>query len=127
MKNIWAVLLLLSSSLLAQDSNPSATSQPKSKDAKGQVTVQGCVGKFSGDYILTKQDPAITYELQATGKIKLRNYLGQRVEVTGSEGPSMSTSSDALTKTGSASSVTITISSIKTIAKQCTVHEVTEK
>jgi hypothetical protein len=127
MKNIWAVLLLLSSSLLAQDSNPSATSQPKSKDAKGQVTVQGCVGKFSGDYILTKQDPAITYELQATGKIKLRNYLGQRVEVTGSEGPSMSTSSDALTKTGSASSVTITITSIKTIAKQCTVHEVTEK
>jgi hypothetical protein len=127
MKNIWAVLLLLSSSPLAQDSNPSATSQPKSKDAKGQVTVQGCVGKFSGDYILTKQDPAITYELQATGKIKLRNYLGQRVEVTGSEGPSMSTSSDALTKTGSASSVTITITSIKTIAKQCTVHEVTEK
>jgi hypothetical protein len=127
MKKICLVLLLLSSSLLAQESNPSATSQPKSKDAKGQVTVQGCVGKFSGDYILTKQDPAITYELQPTGKIKLRNYLGQRVEVTGSEGPSMSTSSDALTKTGSASSVTITITSIKTIAKQCTVHEVTDK
>jgi len=127
MKKIWVVLLILSSSLLAQESNSSATSQPKSKDTKGQVTVQGCVGKFSGDYILTKQEPAITYELQATGKIKLRNYLGQRVEVTGSEGPSMSTSSDALTKTGSASSVTITITSIKTIAKQCTVHEVADK
>ena len=75
MKKIWVVLLLLSSSLLAQESNPSATSQPKSKDAKGQVTVQGCVGRFSGDYILTKQESAITYELQATGKIKLRNYL----------------------------------------------------
>ncbi len=127
MKKIWVVLLLLSSSLLAQEGNPSAKSQPKSKDAKGQVTVQGCVGKFSGDYILTKQEPAITYELQATGKIKLRNYLGQRVEVTGNEGPSMSTSSDALTKTGSASSVTLTITSIKAIAKQCTVHEVTDK
>jgi len=127
MKKIWVVLLILSSSLLAQESNSSATSQPKSKDTKGQVTVQGCVGKFSGDYILTKQEPAITYELQATGKIKLRNYLGQRVEVTGSEGPSMSTSSDALTKTGSASSVTITITSIKTISKQCTVHEVADK
>jgi hypothetical protein len=127
MKKIWVVLLILSSSLLAQESNSSATSQPKSKDTKGQVTIQGCVGKFSGDYILTKQEPAITYELQATGKIKLRNYLGQRVEVTGSEGPSMSTSSDALTKTGSASSVTITITSIKTIAKQCTVHEVADK
>ena len=127
MKNILAVLLLLSSLLLAQESNPSATSQPKSKDAKGQVTIQGCVGKFSGDYILTKQDPGITYELQATGKTKLRHYLGQRVEVTGTEAPSMSTSSDALTKTGSASSVTLTITSIKTISKECTVHQVADK
>jgi hypothetical protein len=122
MKRMWVFLLLLSSSLLAQESNPSATSQTKSKDAKGVVTLQGCVGRFSGDYILTKQDPAITYELQATGKIKLRHYLGQRVEVTGSEAPSMSTSSDALTKTGSASSVTLTITSIKTISQECTVH-----
>jgi hypothetical protein len=127
MKNILAVLLLLSSLLLAQQSNPSATSQPKSKDAKGQVTVQGCVGKFSGDYILTKQDPAITYELQATGKTKLRHYLGQRVEVTGTEAPSMSSSSDALNKTGSASPVTITITSIKTISQECTVHQVADK
>jgi hypothetical protein len=127
MKNILAVLLLLSSLLLAQESNPSATSQPKSKDAKGQVTIQGCVGKFSGDYILTKQDPGITYELQATGKTKLRHYLGQRVEVTGTEAPSMSTSSDALTKTGSASSVTLTITSIKTISQECTVHQVADK
>lgn len=127
MKNIWAVLLLLSSLLLAQESNPSATSQPKSKNAKGQVTVQGCVGKFSGDYVLTKQDPAITYELQATGKTKLRHYLGQRVEVTGTEAPSMSTSSDALNKTGSASPVTITITSIKTISQECTVHQVADK
>jgi hypothetical protein len=127
MKNILAVLLLLSSLLLAQQSNPSATSQPKYKDAKGQVTVQGCVGKFSGDYILTKQDPAITYELQATGKTKLRHYLGQRVEVTGTEAPSMSSSSDALNKTGSASPVTITITSIKTISQECTVHQVADK
>jgi hypothetical protein len=127
MKNILVILLLLSSVLLAQDSSPSVTSQPKSKDAKGQVTIQGCVGKFSGDYILTKQDPAITYELQATGKTKLRHYLGQRVEVTGTEAPSMSTSSDALTKTGSASPVTITITSIKTISQECTVHQVADK
>ncbi len=127
MKNILAVLLLLSGLLLAQQSNPSATSQPKSKNADGQVTVQGCVGKFSGDYILTKQDPAITYELQATGKTKLRHYLGQRVEVTGTEAPSMSSSSDALNKTGSASPVTITITSIKTISQECTVHQVADK
>ena len=125
MKNILVILLLLSSVLLAQESNSSATSQPKSKDA--QVTIQGCVGRFSGDYVLTKQDPAITYQLQATGKIKLRHYLGQRVELTGSEAPSMSTSSDALNKTGSASPVTITITSIKTISQECTVHQAADK
>ena len=47
--------------------------------------MQGCVSRFSGDYILMKQNPAMTYELQATGKTKLRQYLGQRVEVTGRE------------------------------------------
>jgi hypothetical protein len=116
------VLLLSSSFLAAQDNNSNAASEQKSKNAKGEVTVQGCVGRLSGDYVLTKQDPAITYELQATNKIRLRKYLGQRVEVTGSEAPTMSTSSDALTKMGSASPVTITITSIKTISKECTAH-----
>ena len=108
MRKFLFVLLLSSGFLLAQDNNSSASEQ-KSKNAKGEVTVQGCVGRFSGDYILTKQDPGVTYQLQATGKIKLRKYLGQRVEVTGSEAPTMSTSSDALTRSGSASPVTITI------------------
>ncbi|HXR15551.1 MAG TPA: hypothetical protein VN777_05005 [Terriglobales bacterium] len=126
MRTFWFVLLLSGGFLLAQDSNPSTTSQPKSKASKGEITVQGCVSRFSGDYILMKQDPAMTWELQATGKIRLRQYLGQRVEVTGKESPSMSTSSDALTRTGSAASVTLTIASIKTVAKECTVHQVSE-
>jgi hypothetical protein len=122
MRKFLFVLLLSSSFLSAQDNNSNAASEQKSKNAKGEVTVQGCVGRLSGDYVLTKQDPAITYELQATNKIRLRKYLGQRVEVTGSEAPTMSTSSDALTKMGSASPVTITITSIKTISKECTAH-----
>jgi hypothetical protein len=91
------------------------------KDPK-QVTVQGCVSKASGDYILEKQHPAMTYELQATGKIKLSQYLGQRVEIAGTTSPSMATSSDAITKTGAPSSVTLTISSIRTISKECTAN-----
>jgi hypothetical protein len=121
MRKLWFALLLSGSFLSAQDGNPKSKSE---NDSKGQVTIQGCVSRSSGDYTLIKQDPAMTYELQATGKIRLRQYLGQRVEVTGSEGPSMSTSSDALTKTGSASSVTLTITSIKTVAKECTVRQV---
>jgi len=121
MRKVWFVLLLFSGSfLLAQDSATSTMSQDNSKHSSGEVTVQGCVGRASGDYILTKQNPGMTYELQATGKTKLRQYLGQRVEITGKQSPSMSTSSDSMTKTGSASSVTLTITSIKTIAKECT-------
>jgi hypothetical protein len=66
-----------------------------------------------------QQDPGVTYELQATGKTKLRNYLGRQVEVTGVESPSLSTSSDALTRTGSPSPVTLIITSIKTLEKEC--------
>jgi len=113
-------LLLSGTFLLAQDS--SNMSQKHPKHSKSEVTVQGCVGRSSGDYILTKQNPAVTYELQATGKTRLRQYLGQRVEVTGSESPTLSSSSDALNKTGSASSVTLTITSIKTIENECSVR-----
>jgi hypothetical protein len=116
-----AALLLSGTLLLAQDSN-SSMPRENAKDSKGQITVQGCVGRSSGDYVLTKQNPGITYELHATGKIKLRNYLGQRVEVVGTESPSLSTSSDAMNKTGSAASSTISVSAITTIDKDCTVR-----
>ena len=120
MKKLLFVALLLSGSfLLAQDSAPAAN-QDASKNSKGEITVTGCVSRASGDYTLIKQDPAITYELQAANKIKLRHYLGQRVEVTGKESPSLSTSSDSITRTGSPSPVTLTITSIKTLDKACT-------
>ncbi|MGA7927230.1 MAG: hypothetical protein WCA20_14730 [Candidatus Sulfotelmatobacter sp.] len=121
MRIIWIAILLLSGSfLLAQDGTAGNTSQRNSKDSEGQVTVRGCVSRSSGDYILMKQDPGITYQLQATGKIKLRHYMGQRVEATGSESPTMSTSSDAMNKVGSAAPVTLTITSIKILDKECT-------
>jgi hypothetical protein len=123
MKTFLCALLLSGSFVLAQDSYPPSTGPHDAKDSKGQVTVQGCVGRSSGDYVLTKQNPAMTYELQGTHKIRLRNYLGQRVEVTGSESPTMSTSSDAMNKTGSAASVTLTVTSIRTIDKECAVRQ----
>jgi hypothetical protein len=120
MRNIWIATLLLSGSfLLAQDGAPPNSGPQAAKDS---VTLQGCLGRSSGDYILMKQDPGVTYELQASGKTKLRHYLGQQVEVTGTESPSMSTSSDSSARSGSPSPVTLTITSIKTIAKECTAH-----
>jgi hypothetical protein len=122
MRQFCFVLLLSGSFLLAQGSNPGNPNPHNSKDSKGQVTVQGCVSRSSGDYILVKQDPGATYELQATGKIKLHQYLGQRVEVIGTESPSLSTSSDTMGRMGSPASVTLTISSIKAVEKECPVR-----
>ncbi len=50
MRKLWYVLLLSGGILLAQNNNPSATSQRKPRGSKGELTVQGCVGRFSGDY-----------------------------------------------------------------------------
>jgi len=112
MRTLLLALLFSSTLLLAQDSASS-----NSKDSKGQVTVQGCVSRSSGDFILMRQDPGVSYQLQGTGKTKLQKYLGQQVEVTGTESPTLSTSSD--TSRRSASPVTLTITSIRTVAKEC--------
>ena len=119
-KLIIATLLLSGSIMLAQDN----MSNNGSKDSRGQVTVQGCVSRSNGDYTLMKENPAITYELQASGKTRLKHYLGQRVEVTGNESPTLSSSSDSMTKQGSASPVTLTVTSIRTIDKDCSERNV---
>lgn len=115
MKKLLFVALFLSAGiLLAQDN-----SADNHKDSKNQVTVTGCVDRMNGDFVLMKTDPAITYELQGSGKNKLKNYLGHRVEVTGEQEPSLSTSSDTMARTGSASPVTLRVSSIRTLDKNC--------
>jgi hypothetical protein len=120
-KMCFAIVVLSAGLLLAQDV---ASNQAEKKNPDGTVTVQGCVSRSSGDYILMKQNPAITYELQGSHKIRLRHYLGQRVEVTANEGPTMSSSSDAMNKTGSAAPVTLNVTSIKTLDKDCSVRDV---
>ena len=113
-KLCFAVMLFSACMLMAQDN--------QMKDSKGEVTVQGCVSRSSGDYTLIKQNPAMTYELQGSHKVKLRNYLGQRVEVTGRTSPTMSSSSDAMNRTGSAAPVTLAVTSIRTLDKDCPVR-----
>ncbi len=119
MRSLLLAVLLCASFAWAQDNNPAAPATDNSKHEKGQVTVQGCVTRANGDYTLVKADPGVTYELRGSGKVKLRSYLGQRVEVTGEESPSLSTSSDAMNRMGSASPVTISVRSIRTIDKEC--------
>jgi hypothetical protein len=118
MKNLCFALLLCSGVLLAQES----MSRQNAGDSKDTITVQGCVSRESGDYVLIKQDPGQTYELHATNHIKLHDFLGQHVEVQGTESPSLSTSSDSSARSGSPSPTTIAVSSIKTLDKECHAH-----
>ena len=107
------VLFFVGSCLIAQSGQ--AQSQPSTK-TKGQVTVQGCLSRQSGDYILMQSDPGNSYVLHAADNIKLGQYLGQQVKVTGTKSPTLSDSSDA---GRSASAVMLTVSSVKTISKEC--------
>jgi len=102
--------------------NQSDVSKDHPKKPKDQITVRGCVSKLNTDYILTQPEQGNSYQLQGSRKLRLGPYLGQQVEVTGTESPSMSTSSDFLARTGSASPVTISVTSIKTIAKRCSAY-----
>lgn len=89
-----------------------------SKQKKNQVTIQGCVGRMSGDYLLFQTDPGDSYVLEASRKIKLENYMGQQVEVTGKEWPTLSTSTN-FTRRRAGSSLTIVVQSINTVSKEC--------
>jgi hypothetical protein len=113
-------ILCLGLCAVAQDASSSAASQDRARKSKDQITATGCVSKQNTDYILTQANRGNSYELQGSRNIRLKSYLGQRVEVTGTQAPSMSTSSDYLARSGSASPVTITVTSVKTIAKTCT-------
>jgi hypothetical protein len=115
MKTLLFAVLLSATFVVAQDNK--ATAQDNSSQSKNQITVEGCVTRANGDYVLIKQDPGITYELQASGKVKLHSYLGQRVEITGQKSSSLPTSTDAESR--AASPLTIIVSSIKTIDKEC--------
>lgn len=121
MKMIMCLALLLSASFVWGQSDQTAKpNQPSNNNDHGQITVRGCLSRQGGDYVLMKEDPANTYELQATDKIKLSSYLGQRVEISGTKSPSMSTSEDTNRPGGgNASPVTINVSSIKTISREC--------
>lgn len=100
-------LLLIGASLMAQ-------ANPKTKPE--QVTVEGCVSRSSGDYVLTQVDPGNNYVLHSANHVKLGQYLGQQVKVTGTKSTTLSDASDAGRST---SPTTITVNSISTISKEC--------
>jgi len=119
---ILLAVLGVSFSAVSQTMNSTqsrAVDQRHSKKSKNEITVRGCLSRSQTDYILMQPDQGNSYEVERSRKLRLGPYLGKEVEVTGTESPSMSTSSDFLARTGSASPITIRVNSIKTISQRC--------
>jgi hypothetical protein len=113
MKRITMMFLLLIGGWLMAQANPDRSPNDKNKE---QVTARGCVGRSSGDHVLTQLDPGNSYVLHAVNNIKLGHYLGQEVKVTGTNSPTLNDASDA---GRSAPSTTITVNSVATISEEC--------
>ena len=73
MKHATMVFLLLTGGWLMAQAN----SDRSPNDKKEQVTVQGCVSRSSGDYVLTQSNPGNSYVLHSVNNIQLGHYLGQ--------------------------------------------------
>jgi hypothetical protein len=93
-----------------------ANSDRSLNDERGQVSVEGCVSRSSGDYVLMQLDPGNSYVLHSAHNIKLAPSLGEQVRVVGVESPTLSDTSDA---GRSAPPITITLNSMSTISKEC--------
>jgi hypothetical protein len=88
----FAVLLAVSSLMAQSGPDQSSSANTHSKNSKGDITVQGCLARATGNYVLMQTDPSNTYKLEEVNrKIKLGPHLGEQVEVAGWESPSLST------------------------------------
>jgi hypothetical protein len=116
MNRIFLLFVLCVAACSAALASPDQTQPPKK--AKNEVTIQGCVGRMSGDFLLFQSDPGNSYLLEPGRKMKLDNYLGQQVEVTGREQPTLSSSTN-FTRRRAGSPVTIVVNSINTLAHEC--------
>jgi hypothetical protein len=90
-----------------------------SGENKGDVTVTGCVSRLNTSFILMQSEPAQSFKLEGNKKVKLEQYLGKEVEITGEESHSMSSSSPSAS---TSNPLTLVIHSIKIVQKRCSAH-----
>jgi co-chaperonin GroES (HSP10) len=112
---IKMISLLLLGTVVASGQNSEQTSD----ENKGEVTVTGCVSRLNTNFILMQSEPAQSFKLEEGKKVKLEQYLGKEVEITGEESHSLSSSSPSAT---TANPLTLKIHSLKLIHKRCSAH-----
>lgn len=100
----------------ALNQGQSSAVNQRSAKSKAEITATGCVSRLNSNFILMLSDQSSSYQLEEGKGVKLDPYLGQEVEVTGTESPAMSTSTP---KASTANPLQITVHSIKTVHKRC--------
>ena len=115
---LLAFSLLVSAAWVQAQTYPQTGSSEKGKTASGETTVQGCLQGSGGTYTLT-DNAGTTYQLQGDTS-KLSDHVGHEVRITGK---TMAASGGANPTTGTATSgaqqPTLTVQSVKHIAKTC--------
>lgn len=121
-KNTILLILLCAAASFSQttaSSQSTTANQQPPKKTKDEITATGCVSKMNASFILMETGQSNSYQLQESKNVKVGPYLGQEVEVTGVESYSPTTSSP---KASTASPITITVRSIKSIQKRCSAN-----
>ncbi len=114
-KQVSLILLCVAMALAQNQAQSPPTRDHQQKNTQDEVRVTGCVSRLNASFVLMVTGQGQTYQLEETKKFKLDSYLGQEVEITGTGSPALLTSSQRRT----ASSVSITIHSIKTLQPRC--------
>ena len=109
---VLSLLLLRVSWAAAQNSPATSPKSSASANAAAQ-TVQGCLSGSDGKYTLTDKNGQ-TYDLTGDTS-KLAEHVGHEVKITGAT----SAGAGSPSSTGSQSSMTLEVSSVKHISKTC--------
>lgn len=92
MKNAVVLVIMLLAPLLMAQKNTDDEFHHPTKNQWEHVTVHGCINRLSGYYILRHTDVGSPYLLDSTSEVNFDQYVGQHVEILGSESSKLSSS-----------------------------------
>jgi hypothetical protein len=118
---IFGTLILLVSATwgTAQQSHPN---QANESSASNQTTIQGCLSRSEGDYIVTDKSGTMYHLKGDTGQ--LADHVGHEVQIKGTM-PDSSTASGA--STSDKSEQNIEVASMNHISEKCSTKEKSEQ
>ena|SRR5690348_5521180 len=92
MKNAATFGMIFVATLLTAQPNDDNGFQHSSKNQWEHMTIHGCISRLSGYYILRHTEVGSPYVLDSTSEMNFDQYVGQCVEIVGTESSSMSSS-----------------------------------